>query len=258
MFSSGVGCIICLPVSFTLSVGWQQSTCRAVCFPSVEVSLEDWFFCRDCGGMSDLLSGRQIEWWWWEVKVPPWFSSISQHLPEFPDCALLLVPHSWCWRYGHEQSWCISFWDNGPAHLSLENSNFGGLYWVWRVGWVAIPSSRGKLLGSWFVLWVCCVTDLFRLFAVLGSYSYLPDVLLGISCQQRTLLRILIIWERKQEQCSHTLLLLTAGDCTALCLTIWQLKQDPGSRERVSSFGENDTVLFSFVLLYFPKPFVVG
>lgn len=52
---------------------------------------------------------------------------------------------------------------------------------------------RGKLLGSWFVLWVYYVTDLFRLFAVLGSYSYLPVVFLGISCQQRTLLRIFII-----------------------------------------------------------------
>lgn len=58
--------------------------------------------------------------------------------------------------------------------------------------WVvwAIPSSRGKLLGSWFVLWVYSVTDLFRLFPILGSCSYLPVVFLGISCQQRTLLRI--------------------------------------------------------------------
>lgn len=34
----------------------------------------------------------------------------------------------------------------------------------------AIPSSKGKLLGSWLVLWVYCATDLFKLFAILGSY----------------------------------------------------------------------------------------
>lgn len=185
MFSSGVGCIICLPVSFTLSVGWQQLTHRAVCFPSVEVSLEDWFFCRDCGGMSNAVSGRQSGGggrWRSHHDSQAYPSTFQSFLTS--RCSLCPI---------HDAG------DMGMSSPELKVSEIMGLLiFFWKIvillacigcgewGAWAISSSRWKLLCSWFVLWVYCVTDWFRLFAILGSYSYLPVVFLGISCQQRT------------------------------------------------------------------------
>lgn len=173
--------MICLPVSFTLSVGWQQLTHRAVCFPSVEFSLEHWFFCRDSGGMSDLVSGRQSG-----GGGGRWRSHHdSQAYPITFQCFLTA-----CCSLCH----ICDAGDMGMSSPDLQVSEIMGMLVVlWKIvilvacigcrEWAvwAIPLSRGKLLGSWFILWVYCVTDLFRLFAILGSYSYLPVVFLGIS-----------------------------------------------------------------------------